>query len=174
MSHAASRFPVRAAGALLALLLAPVASPLAAQQASATSPLLRDGCTYAACAVRVEDGWFSRRVLQGDDSREVARLGIGGPDPITLLGVNDQAREHAKRYRSRQRLGSTLALVGAVGSIATYVALFDGTDDRSTRNTLVAINLGSLVTSWVGRSYLQSARRELDRAVWWFNRDLAR
>lgn len=169
-----SRPAAHAVGVLLALLV--IVAPLSSSgaQESARSPLLAPQCTYDDCALRVEDGWFSRRVVQGTESREVARLGIGGPSPITLLGVNDQARSHAERYQSRQRIGTTLAVIGAVGSIATYIALFDTTEDDSKRNTLIAINIGSLVTTYIGRGYLQSARRELDRAVWWFNLDASR
>jgi len=155
-----------------AVLMLPARTAGAQQQVA--SPLLRQPCSYDSCALRVEDGWFSRRLVQGTSAEEVARLGFGGPDPVTLLGINDQARSHAERYKSRQRVGSTLALIGAVGSIATYIALFDVPEDDSKRNTLIAINIGSLVTSYVGRGYLQAARRELDRAVWWFNRDASR
>lgn len=155
------------------LLLLPQGS-MQAQEQAARSPLLTPGCTYDDCAIRVEDGWFSRRIIQGTDGREVARLGIGGPNAVTVLGVNDQATQHAMRYQSRQRVGTVLSVIGAVGSIATYIALLDHYEDDSKRNTLMAINIGSLITSYVGRSYTQSARRELDRAVWWFNREATR
>jgi hypothetical protein len=157
---------------LTALSLAPVGT--AGAQEQQRSPLLAPGCTYDDCAIRVEDGWFSRRIIQGTGGREVARLGIGGPNAVTILGVNDQAARHARRYQSRQRTGTTLTLIGAVGSIATYIALLDSFEEESKRNTLIAINIGSLVTSYIGRGYLQSARRELDRAVWWFNQDASR
>lgn len=169
-----SRLTTRMLGALVLAVvsISPVHS--AGAQVQQRSPLLSPGCTYDDCAIRVEDGWFSRRLIQGTEGREVARLGIGGPSPVAILGVNDQAALHARRYQSRQRTGTTLTIVGAVGSIATYIALLDRHEDGSTRNTLIAINIGSLITSYVGRSYLQSARRELDRAVWWFNRDASR
>lgn len=158
---------------LLAVVMLAVGKPVDAQE-QPRSPLLPAQCSYDDCAIRVEDGWFSRRIVQGTESREVARLGIGGPNPVTILGVNDQATMHARNYASKQRVGTTLSVIGAVGSIATYIALFDVPEDNSKRNTLIAVNIGSLVTTYIGRGYLQSARRELDRAVWWFNRDAAR
>lgn len=164
------------APAAVAVLLAIALATFPAQRAVAqqvTSPLLSQPCTYDSCAVRVEDGWFSRKIVQGTSSQEVARLGFGGPDPVMLLGVNDQARAHAQAYKSRQRTGTTLSLIGSIGSIVTYIMLFDDQSSESRRNTLVAINIGSLVTAYVGRSYLQSARRELDRSVWWFNSEVS-
>ena len=164
------------APAAVVLLLAAALATVPAQRATAqqvTSPLVRQACTYDNCAVRVEDGWFSRKLVQGTQSQEVARLGFGGPDPVMLLGVNDQARAHAEAYKSRQRVGTTLSLIGSIGSIVTYIMLFDDQSSESRRNTLVAINIGSLITAYAGRSYLQSARRELDRSVWWFNSEVS-
>lgn len=159
------------AALLVAALVALPAQTVAAQQV--TSPIISQPCTYDTCAVRVEDGWFSRKLIQGTSGQEVARLGFGGPDPVMLLGVNDQARAHAQAYKSRQRTGTTLSLIGSIGSIVTYIMLFDDQSSESRRNTLVAINIGSLVTAYAGRSYLQSARRELDRSVWWFNSEVS-
>ena len=145
-------------------LLAPGA---AAQQPSIVTPGGQP-CTYDACVLRVEDGWFSRRLVRGPEGTVVARLGIGGPSLASVVSISDSAVAHARRYQSAQRTGAILTTVGSLGTIAAVVAL--NLEDRDVDQEALAVNVAGLAVWVVGNTYLYKARRELGRSLWWYNR----
>ncbi len=160
--------------ALAALLTAPVLVHAQGGEGSLLpAPLAIEPCSYDRCALRVEDGWFSRRVIRGVNGEQAARLGWGGPSVASIVGRSDSALVHAEQHQRSQRVGTVLSLLGSATTIATYVALWDKTDADSDRNALIAVNIGGVVTTYIGTTFLRKARRELDRAIWWYNRDVA-
>ncbi len=170
----ASRVWLRAL--VLALPLALAAGSAGAQVQGGSlrpAPLAVEPCSYDRCALRVEDGWFARRVIRGTTGETAARLGWGGPSLASIVGRSDSALVHAEQYRRSQRTGTALSLLGSAATIVTYVALWDKTDADSDRNGLIAVNVGGVVTTYIGTTFLKKARRELDRAIWWYNRDVA-
>lgn len=129
-------------------------------------------CSYDACALRVEDGWFSRRLLRGPEGTVVARLGIGGPSLASVVQISDSAVQHARRYQSAQRTGTVLTTIGSLGALAAVVAL--NLQDRDVDDEAIAVNIAGLAVWIAGNTYLYKARRELSRSVWWYNRAVAR
>lgn len=153
------------AGALLAA--ATLATPAAAQEPRMVMPGGQP-CSYDSCVLRVEDGWFSRKLLRGPEGTVVARLGLGGPSLASVVAISDSAVVHARRYQSAQRTGSILTTVGSVGTIAAVIAL--NLQDRDVDDEAIAVNVAGLAVWIAGNSYLYKARRELGRSLWWYNR----
>ena len=158
---------------MLAALLPLAAAPAAAQDAVRAAPATADAvqpCTYDACALRVEDGWFGRRVVRGPEGTLVARLGLGGPRLENIVVGSDSAVYHARLYQRAENTGAVLTLIGTIGSIASFIAYTQRDADDDLRDEVVAVNLSALALGVVGTTFQLRARRELSRALWWHNR----
>ena len=163
----------RAAAALALALASGALAPAAAVAQDPTRVVTPTGqpCSYDSCALRVEDGWFSRRLVRGPEGTVVARLGIGGPSLAGIVQLSDSAVAHARRYQSAQRTGDVVSLLGTIGSIAALVALDDDTStgevppssspsaraSTSGRGASCRAACGGTIATW-------SARRSGDRA----------
>lgn len=160
----------RAAAALTIALASGAAAPATAAAQDSTRVLTPTGqpCSYESCALRVEEGWFSRRLVRGPEGTVVARLGLGGPKLVDVVQLSDSAVAHARSYQSAQRTGDIASLLGSIGSIAALVALDDDTDSGE----VIAINVGAAVVFAIGQGFHIKARRELSRSLWWYNRDV--
>ena len=158
-------------GVAAAALLSPVLPrPVAAQEPGRVVTAPGTPCDYDSCVLRVEETWFSRKLVSGPDGRVVARLGWGGPSLERIVAVSDSAVAHARLYRRAQNTGSLLTLVGAAASIASFVAYAQDDLSRDRRRQVVAINLGAAAVGVVGQTFQTRARRELARSLWWYNR----
>ena len=153
-----------------AALLAATMLPGRAAAQDTTRILTAGGlpCSYDSCALRVEDGWFSRKLVRGPDGVVVAKLGLGGPSLVSVVQLSDSAVAHARRYQSAQRIGATLTTVGSIATVAAVIAL--NQQDRDVRDEALAVNIGGLAVWVVGNTFLYKARRELSRSLWWYNR----
>ena len=143
------------------------ASPAAAQEPRIVTPGGQP-CSYDSCVLRVEDGWFSRKLVRGPEGTAVARLGLGGPSLESVVAISDSAVAHARRYRSAQTTGSILTTIGSLGTIAAVVALNQRDTDMD--DEALAVNVAGLAVWMVGNGFLYKARRELERSLWWYNR----
>ena len=147
-------------GAVFALLLV-APSRLAAQSSD---------CDYVTCALRVQFGTFGGQSLVLAESGARVR-GVGFP-VSNLDGVFEgapEAQELARTYRSRTNTGSALILAGGISLV---VWLFDNSDpigeyDNTWLWVGLPLTLAGAVTSASGRDYLS-------RAVWEYNKRLAR
>ena len=124
-------------------------------------------CSYSQCGLRVDYGFFSTRLVRGSTSERVARLGWFGSGVDILLAASDSAAHHARHYQSRRRTGDVLGFVGALLSLAAIWTTDDIADGSLLLISGITFELASLPFQF-------SARRSLDRSVWWYNRDLAR
>lgn len=156
--------------AALAAALTLASAPAAAQQDSSTRILTPAGlpCTFDSCVLRLEDGWFSRKLVRGPEGTVVARLGIGGPSLESVVAISDSAVVHARRYRSAQNTGAVLSTIGSLGTIAAIVVLNQREGDQ--RDEAIAVNVAGLAVWVVGRTFQLKAHRELERSLWWYNR----
>ncbi|HEX8298131.1 MAG TPA: hypothetical protein VF594_03145, partial [Rubricoccaceae bacterium] len=110
---------------LAALLILVAAAPVAAQPVAEDS--LVSGCTYDACALRIEPGWFSRDILQGVDGVRVGRFGLVGSDLEEAVTGSEyavaQAREHDRSRRlsllSGLAAGALLVLAAPEGPLGS-------------------------------------------------------
>ena len=128
-------------------------------------------CVYAACALRVKQGFFGRSLVRGEQEERVAGLGllVGGLDQA--FTGSPVAQEHAARYTSRHNTGSVLALLGAtVMVVSLFRSDSGGFYDDSWAVGLVA---GSVVTL-SGALVSASGEDHLHRAIWEYNRGTSR
>jgi hypothetical protein len=137
-----------------AVLLAALGAPIHAQD----NP-------YDARALRIESNFWGARLLQGSRAEKVAGLGMF-PGPILVLQQStDSVRKYHDAFRSKEALGSGLffGMVGLIvaGSIA-------GLDEAPG----ITLFLGGVVTGLASIMVSQAAGDDLNRAVWWYNREL--
>jgi hypothetical protein len=167
---AAARTSVRlGAGLALALASAALAAPAAAQDPRIVTPS-GSPCSYDSCVLRVEDTWFSRRLVRGPEGTVVARLGFGGPSLASVVQLSDSAVHHARLYQRAQTTGTVITTLGTLASLASWVIYANADRDEDLRQEVTAINVGALVAGIVGTTFHLKARRELSRSVWWYNR----
>jgi hypothetical protein len=148
---------------LSSLLLACAAQPtvVRAQAAPDTS------CSYSRCGLRVNHGFFSTRLVRGATGESVSRLGWFGSGVGLLLAASDSAAYYARQYKSRR---STSDLLNLVGGALVLVGITGGEGVREAGPfTLAGLTLGL-----VALPFEFTSRGSLDRAVWWYNRDLPR
>ena len=144
----------------LCALIAP--TPSSAQAGTA--------CPYDSCALRVRSGIFAgQSLVQGEQEEKVAGLGFIVGDLDDVFEGSTEAQELAARFRTRKNTGTILSLVGIaafVYSIADYDSFYD--------DELGGAFYGGLVLSLAGGLTIQSSTDFLSRAVWHYNRTLAR
>src|SRR3712207_546661 len=117
-------------------------------------------CTYSRCALRVDYGGLSTRLVRGATGESVSRLGWFGSGVDVLLAGPDSAAFHARQFRSRSQISGALGIMAA--SLA-FVGTLQGNDGAPLVLTGIALEL-AVLPYWLG------SRRSLDRAVWWYNR----
>lgn len=148
---------------ILPLLLATAALQADAARAQAAPD---SACTYTRCALRVEYRLLSTRLVRGTSGESVGRLGWFGSGIDVLLAGSDSAAYHARQYRSKRRTSDMLT----IGSIAlALVAVSQGETSEGAPFLLAGAGLELIALPfWLG------SRRNLDRAVWLYNRELPR
>jgi len=124
-------------------------------------------CSYGRCALRVEHGLLSSRLVRGSSGEPVARLGPFGSGVNVLLAGSDSAAHYGRHYRTRR------AAVDALGLVTTALCL---TAIVTTHDSFQGVPLVLSVVTFevISIPFLVAARRSLERAVWWYNRDLPR
>jgi len=133
-------------------------------QAARVPTAADSACTYSRCALRVDYGFLSTRLVRGATDERVSRLGWFGSGVDVLLAGPDSAAFHARQYKSRSQISGALGIMAA--SLA-FVGTLQGDDGAPLVLTGIALELVAL-PYWLG------SRRSLDRAVWWYNRELPR
>jgi hypothetical protein len=146
--------------ALLSLaLVAGFAAPLAAQ----ADP----SCTYDACAVRFDYSFFGgQHLVRGQAAERVASLSPFSSSIRAALATNDSASIYAATFQEKYRWGSAMAFAGGV--IGTIPILLQGDDFSDVDIAFTITGYGiALVGGWLVTSGLD----DLQRAIWWHNRD---
>jgi hypothetical protein len=123
-------------------------------------------CSYSVCALRVERGLFGSRLVRGATGEPVGRLRGFGSGVAVLLRGSDSAAYYARQFRGLQQTSGGISVVSAVLAIA---ALTQGRNVGSATLLIAATTL-----ELIAFPHELAARRSLDRAVWWYNRDLPR
>jgi hypothetical protein len=129
--------------------------------------------------------FFAERLLAGTGGAVVGRPRFFGTLPLdSLVRAVPEARPYARTYRREQARGQVLTLVGTVLSVVAFidaanndrgcasvggVTTCGGFDGRNT-----ALLVGGAAAGALGGWRLQVGDRALNRAVWWYNRALAR
>jgi hypothetical protein len=84
-----------------------------------------------------------------------------------LLAGSDSAAYYARQYRSRRRTSNALGLTSAALVLLAVATTDDFLDSRALLVAAIGLDLIALPSA------LRS-RGSLDRAIWWYNRDLPR
>jgi hypothetical protein len=158
------------AAALVIALGAPAVG--LAQQAAFPSPVAvtraDSSCTYDRCALRLESGWWNRKIVRGGPGEQVARLGLFG-DRVLAVVRGDSATYYARSYEGSSARG---AAAFTIGSVLLLTPLSRHTPpDHSPREVTVMVS--GFILQLVGAHYFHRAERSLSRALWWHNRELA-
>lgn len=127
--------------------------------------------TYDARALRLESSWGHARILRGVDGLVVGTTGIFKTvDAEKIVAGSSRAETEAKLFRASHRPG---ALATAVGAVTFTVGLIAATNNANSAATPMLMIAGAGGMFWGGRQ-LNTAYASLSRAIWWYNRDLAR
>ena len=149
---------------LLSLVLASAASHPATVRAQTASD---STCSYSQCALRIEHRFLSTRLVRGTAGEPVGRLGWFGSGVGVLLAGPDSAAYHARQYRSKQRTSGALGVTSTALVLIAVATTDDVVDSRPLLVAAIGLDLIAL-------PYALTSRGSLDRAVWWYNRDLPR
>ena len=141
-----------------AALLFPAARPLAAQ----ADP----SCTYDACAVRFDYAFFGgQHLVRGVAAERVASLSPFSDAVRRALAGTDSSNVYAATFQEKYRWGTLMAGAGAV--IGTVPILLRG-DDYS--DVDIAFTITGYGIALVGGWLVTSGMDDLNRAIWWYNR----
>lgn len=150
---------------LVALVLL-AGSGTAARAAAQGAPAV---CTYDTCALRVQPPSLTTPLMlvRGATGEEVLRLGLLEPAVAPFVALSDSAVAHARVYDLKYDRGSILNIAGTVIAIGAPVLL------RGTMQKIAFTGAGIGLTIY-GNTLVNEANDALNRAVWWYNRELAR
>jgi hypothetical protein len=150
-------------------LLSAMLAATTAITAVPTPARAQDACTYETCGLRIRAPSFSvpRALVRGSDGVEVARLGLMEPAIAPLVQLSDSAVAHARVYDVLNDRGSIITIVGTVLSIGAPIVF------RETGQKIGFAIAGIGITVYGGMVSNQ-AQEALSRAIWWYNRELAR
>ena len=141
-----------------------------AAAATAPTPPRRENA-YDARALRLESDWGRLRILQGADGLVVGTAGIlKTVNAEKIVAGSPRAETEAKIFRASHRRG---ALSGAVGAVTLVVGIVASSSNSNNAATPVLMIAGAGAMIW-GAGQINSAYSSLSRAIWWYNRDLAR
>ena len=144
-----------------ALLFAIAPAPAAAQADSS--------CTYDACALRIESTFFGGQYLaRGLAAARVAPIAPFSTAVTRAFTGSDSAMVYAATFDTKYRWGTSMALAGSVIGAIPFVLEGDDYSD---------VDLAFTITGWgialVGGWLVTSGFRDLNRAVWWYNRQFS-
>ena len=127
--------------------------------------------TYDASALRIEGHLGDVRIVRGVSDSVVLTVGIVRPvDVARLVAASPNAVAQAKVFESNYRQGIWTGVVG-VGVWAAVFAI-----DHIGPNVPVPVGVTFTTVALVtyGAMRVDTAKRALSKAVWWYNRDLKR
>lgn len=151
---------------LLLVFALTAASPAFAQDEPADSL-----CTYDTCALRVESGFLSTRIVRGVEGVPVSGLGLFGTSLSEVVGSSERALEHARIY-DRTRTPAALTALGA-GLLLGFGAAM-AQDEQVSDGVGLGMTIGGLGLAVVSIQLGNRSQRAFSRALWWYNRDLPR
>ena len=124
-------------------------------------------CTYDACAVRIEHGVFfsGQQLVRGVAGARVTTISPFSTSVARALAGDDSAAVYARTFQEKYTWGSSMALAGSVIGTVPIVLRGDDYSDVDIAFTITGYGI-ALVGGWM----ITSGWRDLNRAVWWFNR----
>lgn len=126
---------------------------------------------YDSRALRLESNWGRLRILRGADGLVVGTAGVfRTADVEKIVAGSARAEAEARLFRASHRPG---ALAGALGAVTLGVGIIASANNSNNAATPVLMIAGAGAMFW-GARQINSAYSSLSRAIWWYNRDVAR
>lgn len=129
-------------------------------------------CTYDVCALRVAYNAAGAALVRGRDQVVINGLGFWANDMSRAFDGNRLSQDLAASYRRRHNTGTVLTGAGAVSLFIGLLA--DDGNISLDLDTPSLLSLGGLTLIAVGSRVSMSAEDQLSRAIWEYNRMLAR
>ncbi|MBM4185286.1 MAG: hypothetical protein FJ207_13880 [Gemmatimonadetes bacterium] len=155
--------------------LAYLAFPLAAVFAASGRDVgaqASPACTYDTCALRVAYSPAGAALVRGTDQVVVNGLGLWSGDMRRAFEGNRLSQDLANGYRVRHNAGTVLSVAGGILFFGGLLASDGNISIDLDTNSLVT--LGGLALTVVGTRVSVSGDDHLSRAIWEYNRTLAR
>jgi hypothetical protein len=129
----------------------------------------QDACTWDTCALRVQAATLTTpaMIVRGAESAEVIRLGLLEPEVAPFVMLSDSAVAWARIYDRLYDRGSILGIAGTVIAVGAPIML-EGVMQK------IAFTGVGLAFSVYGGTLTNRANDALNRALWWYNRELPR
>jgi hypothetical protein len=156
-------------GLVGAALLVPALLAAAPHGLSAQIP---SDCTYDQCALRIHYSPAGAALVRGVDQVVVNGLGLWANDLSRVFAGDRRSQSLADGYRVRHNTGTVLSVAGGIMFFGGLLAS-DGniSIDLDTKSL---ITIGGLALTVVGTRVSVSGDDHLSRAIWEYNRLLAR
>jgi hypothetical protein len=135
------------------------------------SPAADSSAIYDSQALRFEASWGSADVIRGAKGEVIGTVGwFRGYDVEKLVQRSSQATAAAHDFRVNNFRGS---LVTTVGASLVAIGIVVAGNNSNNASTPVLIIAGAGGIGW-GLHHINVGYAALSRALWWYNRDLAR
>jgi hypothetical protein len=129
-------------------------------------------CSYDACALSLEGGFFGRRIVRGVRREKVATLGFLPALVPALALASDSAGSHYRAYRRKAESGFVFSSLG-IGFAVAGLLVSDPFGPRSrTESRSTTLFVGATVSFYISGWFQSAAEDDLARAVFWYNRSL--
>lgn len=136
----------------------------------------RDSTEYDERALRIESDYGAWNLVRGKDGILVKKLGSwrGDVDISGVLAPSENALREARDFNSNYHRGWWKVTAGILA--ITAGRLVDQLNDGPAALELSATGatVAGLLVAVYGGQQVYKAHRALARAIWWYNRDLAR
>jgi hypothetical protein len=130
---------------------------------------------YDSNAVRIESSWGNRFLVRGRDGVIVGKVGgRGGVELATVLARSPEAAREAEEFKRKFNKGSLSLAIGIVAwGVGSGVARVNDIDAAVAIPAWTAVAAGTFLIAY-GAVQLNKASSAMARAIWWYNRDLAK
>lgn len=168
------RRATRTAAVMAGLLVFPVGASSQSHQNGRTSPSTAAvngsvGCDYDSCGLRLWDS----DVLEGRTGERVAGFGFfRPPDMAQRFASSDSATSYLEVVEESYTRGRVIWFAGQV--VSAVGALLYFSSEKSTQRWGLALQTAGFSAGWLGQRRVGRAEEAMSRAIWWYNRDVAR
>jgi hypothetical protein len=127
--------------------------------------------TYDAAALRLDSGFDGLKVVRGVSDSVVLSIGIlRAADVVQLVGPSPNAITQAKVFEANYRKGVWTAVLG----MAIWPTVYAINHIGPNQPVPLGVTFISAALVVYGAQRIDSAKRALSRAIWWYNRDLVK
>lgn len=127
--------------------------------------------TYDEAALRLESGFSGLRIVRGVSDSVLLAIGfVRRADVAGLLAPSPNAVEQAKVFEGNYRQGVWTGVLG----VAVWAAAFGIGHIGTNQPVPLGVTFTTFALVTYGAMRVETAKRALSKAIWWYNRDLKR